>query len=152
MVERKPMSKIIIALTFIVFLNVGFFLVQTAMDKTSQAEGITDHKIIFNYDGSMIKQYDTGNYTLTNDVVGQLPQTESSVSPTTGNTFTDFTTAITGWFLSIPGMKYLVGIVNAVPSFTKYLGAPPEVTFAIGFAWYSITLALIVLLILGKDG
>ena len=146
------MSKVIIALIFVVFLNVGFFLVQTAIDNTSQTEGITSHTKIFNYDGSMIQGYDAGNYTLTNDVVGQLPQTQSSVSPTTGNTFTDFTTAITGWFLSIPGMKYLVGIINAVPNFIKYLGAPPEITFAIGFAWYSITLVLIILIILGKEG
>lgn len=145
------MSKTVSALTFILCLNLMFFLIQTSMDTTANeyTNGTTNK--IFNYDGSMIQQYDAGNYTLNETITTELPAGDSSVSPTTGNIFTDAFTTLKGWLLDIPGMKYFVAIANALPHFLKTIGLPNQFVYAIGFLWHALTIFLIILLFFGEN-
>ena len=135
--------KIISALLFILALNFFLFMTQTGIDKVSEAEGVSASNF-FNYDGSMISDFDSGNYTLEEDVSGDLPSGTGQIEPESGNFFTDTFATMKNWLLETTGLKYLLGIVNAFPNFLKQIGLPPELSFGLGFLWHALTLFLAV--------
>jgi hypothetical protein len=107
--------------------------------------------------GSILAQYDANNCTGTSysisaaNPAGQLPSGESSVSVTTGNVFTDTFTALKNWAInSVPGLNYLVNILNAPVTFLVALGLPSAFSFAVAAIWYGITLFLIIAWFFGK--
>lgn len=93
-----------------------------------------------------------GSYYLTDeDPTTRLPSSESSISPTTGNIFTDSFTAIKNWFLETTGLSYLVQVLSAPSNFLKAIGVPSEISFAFGGLWYLITLFLIIAFFTGRE-
>lgn len=137
--------KTIVALAIMLGINVFLFLGNYAVaDISGQSSGL------INYENDMIGQFDAGNYTLNEDVTSKLPSGEGSISPETGNFFTDTFSAIKNWFVETTGLNYLLGIVNAVPNFLKRF-LDPVLAYAIGFFWHALTIFLIVNFIKGGE-
>lgn len=139
------------AVVVIVAINAMLFLGQAAiLDVNPLAPNF------FQCQGSLIGQYEqtgctTTTYTLNNsNPTAQLPSGETSVSPETGNIFTDSFTGLKTWFLDTTGLSYLINIISAPYNLLMYLGLPGAFTFAIGTLWYSITLFLIVAWLFGR--
>jgi len=74
----------------------------------------------------------------------KLPSTDSSVSVTTGNIFTDTWNAVKNWFLQSTGINYVLGILSAPYNFLKAIMLPNEFVLIIGSLWYMLTLYLII--------
>lgn len=94
----------------------------------------------------------TGTYVL-NDTTptSLLPSGETSVSPTTGNIFTDGFTALKNWLLTSTGLGYVTSILGAPSNFLKMMGLPPVFSFVVGALWYGLTLFLIIAFLIGRD-
>lgn len=135
---------LLFALMIVLALNTIFFLSQTAV--TDINPGGTQ---FFNYGGSMIGNYDQSNYTLPTNPTISVPSTVPSVSPTTGNIFTDAWSASTNWLLDVTEGQYLIDFILAVPNFLKAIGLPAEFTYAVGFMWYLFALTVVILFIRG---
>lgn len=135
--------RIEIAIIIMLVIDVLLFLSQSAVTHIAQEEGViapTFHQ----YQGSVLSQYDVGNYTLTNNVSRLLPSGQGEVVPNTGNFFTDIFSTAKNWFLDLTGVKYFIGVVNAVPNTIKNIGFEPEIAFAIGALWHILTFILII--------
>lgn len=140
--------KIILALGIMLAINVFMFLGQTAVTTIANEEGL-DGTTILNYENSLIGSYDSGNFNLNTST--QLPETTASIDSDNNNFFIDPIGSLKSWFSKAgKGWNYFTAIVNAVPNFLKNIGLPNEISFAIGFFWYSITLFLVVMLIWGR--
>lgn len=125
------MKTLFMALAFVLALNTVLFIAQIAITEINPNSPVN-----FHYAGSVMSDYDSGNYTLREFQAGDLPATETSVSEE-GNFFTDTFSTIKNWLLTnIPGLKYLVAIVNTVPNFLKAVGVDPEIAFAFGYFWH----------------
>jgi len=136
--------KIEAALFFIIAINFMLFLTQTGITKVATSEGLEGSEF-FNYSGSFIGNFDTGNYNLNESVEGILPSGAGQIEPESGNFFTDTFSTIKNWLLQATGVKYLIGIVNAFPNFIKQIGLPLEISFALGFLWHSLTIFLVIM-------
>lgn len=141
--------KIITALGFILAINLFLFWSQLGVNALAEESGVTTTEF-FTYGDSMIADYDTGNYTLDEDVSGVLPSGQGSIEPESGNFFTDTFSTIKNWFLESTGLSYLIGIVNAFPNFLKNIGLPAAMAFGLGFFWHALTIFLIVAFIKGN--
>ena len=144
------MSNLTTGLVFVLLLNVLMFLAQATM---VSIEPTNDH---FNFEGSLLDNFDVGtnnsNRVLdTSDLNNLLPEGEGSVSPTTGNIFTDIFSSTRSWFADKLGLNYLYGIVSAPYNFLKITNLPNAFVFAIGTMWYALTFFLIVAFIFGRD-
>jgi hypothetical protein len=142
--------KVTLALAFILILNLFLWFGQTGVNEIAASEGVVG-TTFYNYEGSLIKSYDTGNYTLNEDVSGELPSGQGSIEPESGNFFTDTFSTIKNWFLETTGLSYLVGIVSAFPNALKSMGLPPVMAFGLGFFWHALTIFLIVAFIKGNQ-
>lgn len=138
------MRGITISLVFVLLLNGLFFWSQLAVNDINP-----NGPQFFNYNGSDIQQYDQGGYSLPTDPTTALPTTVASISATTGNVFTDPWTTIQGWFLSVPGVKYLIAIVNTLPNYLKALGLPVEFAYTVGYMWYVFSIFIVIMFIRG---
>jgi len=140
--------KTVMALAIILCVNMFLFLGnQAVLEVGGGNSGLID------YDNDLIGKFNVGNNTnpqLSEDVVNILPSGEGSISPETGNFFTDTFSAIKNWFVEATGLDYLLGIVNALPNFLKRF-LDPVLAYAIGFLWHALTVFLIVSFIKG-DG
>jgi hypothetical protein len=134
-------------LIFVVVLDAFLFMGQLAVNEINPAGAPQ----FFDLGKSITASQDAGNYTLSDDVLGKLPEGEGAVSPVTGNIFTDVFTSMTSWFKSVPGVGYITAYVNAFPSFLNSLGLPPLFVFIIGSMWHTINIFAIILLIWGRD-
>lgn len=106
----------------------------------------------FNYDGSMISDFDAGNHTLNDENVGDfLPETSGSISPETGNFWTDPIGSIKEWFMDTTGLTYLKNIVSAPFNFLGSLGLPEQARYGLGVIWYAVTIFLLIAFIFGRD-
>lgn len=132
------------ALIFVLALNAFFFWAQTATNDINP--GGTQ---FFNYAGSHIARYDQGNYTLPTDPTTSIPSTVPSISPTTGNIFTDAWSATTNWLYTNTGIGYLIAIVNTVPNFLQAIGLPAAFAYGIGYIWYVFSIMILFLFIRG---
>ena len=139
--------KTVLALAIVLSINVFLFLGQMAVNDINPGQAPQ----FFNADEQLIGDFDAGNYTLNENITDKLPGGEGSVSPTTGNVFTDLFSTMKNWFLESTGLNYLVAIINAVPNFLKIIGLPKEFVFAIGFFWHAITLFLVINFIKGGE-
>ena len=132
-----------IAIVVMVMINIMIFLGQTAITNVAADEGVTG-PVFYDYEDSILKKYDAGGYTLSNNVSSLLPAGQGEVVPNTGNFFTDMFSTVKNWFLDIPGVNYAVGVVTAVPSLISNMGFPDELAFALGALWHVMTLILVV--------
>lgn len=126
-------------------INLLLFLGQTAACDINTA-----CNVFYDTSKNILNTYDAGNNTLDESVINNLPSGEGSVSPTTGNLFTDSPSVLKTWLLNIPGVNILLGVINAVPNLLKGMGLPNYFVFAVGAFWYGLTLFLIVAWIFGK--
>lgn len=133
--------KAVLALLFVLMVNILFFFAQLGM-----ADVNPDAPQLMNYNGSHIQGYDKGNYTLIEFSADELPEPEAQVN-TEGNFFTDIFSSMKNWFLDLPGVSHVVGIVNAVPNFLKAIGLPIEVSYALGYLWHALSVFLVVMFI-----
>lgn len=137
------------ALLFILLLNVSFFMIQlaiadqniTSMNGTDVLEGQVN---FYNYDTSMLKTYDEGNYSLKESLDDEIPDGTKSIDANNNNFFTDTWQTLRGWILEVPGANTIYNIVNALPHFLTAMGMDFEIVFALGFLWHSLTVFLIV--------
>jgi hypothetical protein len=147
------MTNITGALLIVLSVNVILFLAQAGMTDINP----TGTKF-FNCSGTIISEFDTGNcqgelYLINSDYASNnLPEGEESVSPETGNFFTDIFNTAKNWILGVSGVTYLINIVSAPASFLASLGLPSAFVFAIGSLWYGLTFFLVIAWILGKEG
>lgn len=134
------------ALVFVMILNVLMFLGQVAildMNPTGT--------VYYNSNGSLLTSFDKGDNILDSDsAIGSLPEADGSISPTTGNLFTDTFSSIKNWFTKTTGLNYLYGIISAPYNLLKAMHLPTAFCFALGTLWYAVTLFLIVSFFWGK--
>ena len=144
---QHKMNNVVQALMIVVFLNSMIFLTQVSMININP-----DSTIFFEYEGSNIAKFDVsdGDYVLNDDISSELPETGNPVAVSLGsNVFTDLFSTLKNWLLKIPGAKYVLMIVNAVPTYIKYFGFPAEIAFALGTMWHIITFVLVIIFIKG---
>lgn len=140
-------SNLTTALIIILCIDVVLFLGQLAINDINP-EGPQ----FLNYEDSFISDFDAGNYTLEQEnIAGRLPTGESSVSPVTGNVFTDIFTSTKSWFLSATGLGYVLKILGGPVTYLYYIGAPAGFVFSIAVMWFALTLFLIVGFIFGRN-
>ena len=146
------MSNMTTAVVIILSINVIFFLAQAAMTDISQ-----DSTQFYNGTGSVLCSFESSGCTgstyqvNSQDPANVLPSVDASVSPTTGNIFTDTFTSIKNWLLDNSGIGFLLNILGAPVSFMNAIGLPSVVSFAIGAMWYGLTLFLIISWIAGRN-
>lgn len=144
--------KAVSALAIIISINLMLFLVQTSADKTGAEYLEGNSTTFFDYDDSMIGSYDTGNYTLDEDI--NLPSAESGVTDASDTgLITDIFNTMKSWFTDTSigrGASYVANAVNGLPNLLKGMGLPAEFVFAVGFFWHSLTLFLFILLLTGR--
>ena len=91
-----------------------------------------------------------GSYVLNDDPSLSLPETEGSISPTTGNVFTDALSTTKTWLLDSTGLGYFLKLVGGPVPYLASAGLPQAFIFAIGAIWYLVSLFLLILVILGR--
>lgn len=145
------MSNLTVALVFVLTVNALLFLAQASvMDLNPDGEGF------YNAEGSLISNFaennDVNNPVLNKEkIVNSLPEGEATISPETGNLFTDTFSSVKRWFTGLPGINYIYGIVMAPYNMLKAMNLPNAFAFAIGSLWYGVTLFLIVAFFWGKE-
>lgn len=145
------MGSLQTALIFVLFVNVFLWLSQVAVMELNP-----DSSGFYNPEGSLIAGFDsTGdleNPSLDKEgIPANLPTGEGSVSPETGNFFTDLFASIKSWFISTPGISYIYGVVMAPYNMLSAMGVPEAFRFIIGGFWYGLTIFLIVAFFWGRE-
>jgi len=136
------------ALSIILAIDLLFFLSQFAiLDINPYGPQF------YNYNGSILSQYDQGNYTVLDaqNAAEDLPDASSAVTEDTtdSNFITDAYTTIKGWLTGlgdsavIRGTKYVWSILGGPTAYLNIVNAPREFTFAIGTMWYATTFMII---------
>lgn len=137
--------KTIVALAMVLGIDLFLFLGNYAIADISG-----NQTTILDYNNDFMTKFDSGGYVLNETITGSFPSGEGSISPETGNLFTDTFSAIKNWFLQTTGLDYLLAIVNAVPNFLKRF-LDPVLAFALGVFWHALTIFLIVNFIKGGE-
>src|SRR4030042_1674714 len=145
------MGNLTVALVFVLTLNVLLYLGQVA----SYSLNPESSPVFFTNKGTMLETFDKnageGTPTLdTEQTTNVLPSTEGSVSPTTGNFYTDTFSSIKGWFAQKTGIAYIFGILSAPYNVLKSMNLPNEFSYAVGTLWYGTTLFLIIAFFWGR--
>lgn len=129
--------KLFVAISAVLIMCM--FMIDISMTNVAEDEGLTSATDIFDYEGSHIQKFDAGNFTLSEDTAGSLPSGGAglSVEEDTGNVFTDTFSTYRDWILGIPGAKYVLGLVNALPNLLKFIfiGDYAVFAFALGYLW-----------------
>lgn len=145
------MGNLTIALVFVLTLNVLMYMTQVAiLDINPNAPQFWTNE------GTILENFDktggTGEPVIDSDnVMGDLPAGEGSVSPTTGNLFTDVFSSIKRWVAQKTGIAYITGIVLAPYNILKSMGLPNSFVFAMGSLWYGVTFFLVVSFFWGRE-
>lgn len=135
--------KLEMSIVIMLLIDITLFLSQTAMANIAMEEGVVGPSY-YDYQGGVLRQYDAGNYTVPTNVSSLLPSGQGEVVPNTGSFFTDIFSTVKNWFLDLPGVRYVVGVVTAVPNMLQTFGLPPELSFAIGALWHVMTFVLLI--------
>lgn len=145
------MANITKALLIVLSINVVFFLAQVSMFEINP-----DGTRFYNCEGNILSEFELNRcqgdfYLIDSTQVGNLPQSESAVSPEQGNIFTDIFNTAKNWLLSSTGVSYLVGVITAPTSFLTAIGLPAAFVFGIGALWYGMTFFLFIAWLFGRD-
>lgn len=145
------MGNSLTALIFVITVNMLMFIAQISiMELGYDTE-------VFHCKGSLIESFDkskcsSGNYSLDDSGITEtFPETQGSISPTTGNLFTDIFVNIKRFFSETLGLEYVYSIVKAPYSFLGMLNLPSSLSFIIGTFWYAITFFIIVSFMWGRE-
>ena len=110
----------------------------------------------FNTDKNILTKFNTGvngTYDIPSDPGAYLPGGgATSISPDTGNVFTDTFTSIKTWFVDTTGLGWLLAILSG-PKIILQAILPASLqaaAWAITALWYGITLFIIVAFIWGR--
>jgi hypothetical protein len=145
------MSNFTIALVIMLCINAVLFLGQAAVIDINPAGSI-----FFHCEGTSIGSLEANgcanNSMVLNDqsAAAQLPAGTSSVSPTTGNVFTDAPSSMKNWLIDTLGLGYLWNILSAPYSFLKAMMLPQPIVFVLGTLWYGISFFLVIAWIMGR--
>ena len=125
---------------FSVALTMFLFIFQLSATNVASEMG-EDGINFFNYEDSHIKDFDGGNYTLNGDYLDGLPDSNAEVEDDGGNVFTDTFKIVRDWVAKTTGIKYIVGVLNALPNFLKQLFGTEYagVGFALGYLWHILS-------------
>lgn len=118
----------------------------------------------YNCQGSLLGSVEAGQcrgttYALNDtDPASMLPSASTSVSPETGNIFTDAFTGLKNWLIStavsiVPGLGLVIGIVSAPYNFLKAILPGPTYAgfvFVVGGIWYLFSLVVVVAWLFGR--
>lgn len=141
------MTNLTSAVVTVLSLNLILWLGQVAVIELNP-----DASQFFNPEGTPLQRFDAGNYTLNDDdPASVLPVVESSISPETGNIFTDAFTGIKTWMLDVTGLNYVFSILGAPYHFLNAMSLPQAFVFGIGSLWYGISLFLLIAFMFGRD-
>jgi len=144
--------KIVLALATMLAINMFLFLGQVGVTDIASDFGIASGTTLYNYDGSLISDYDTGDYNLTTTTSLDFPDTTASIDTENNNFLIDAIATLKSWGKTAgKGFGYFSNIVNAVPNFLKAIGLPQPISFALGFFWNALSLFLVVMLIWGRQ-
>lgn len=136
------MDSLEFGLLVVISINVMLVMGQISAEKINPgfAGSLVDCK------NSPMGQYGnctTGHYSIDTSAPS-LPTSATSVDATTGGVFTDLYNTVKNWFGSIPGVKFVTGLVGAPASFLKGMNLDPDFANLIGGAWWVITTMMIV--------
>jgi len=131
-------------------LSVVLFMFQSSIAQLGAEEGIdgiTD--INFDYNSSAVSTFDSGGYTINGtieDAINSIQAEETEVGADEGNWFTDTFKTIKNWLLETTGVKFILGVLNAVPNFiSSMFGETYAIySFGINVIWYVATIFSIV--------
>lgn len=147
------MSNILTALIIVISINVMLMLSQAAVLEVNP-----NAQVFYHGNGSIVCNFETNNcaggtYQLNDqNPSAQLPSGTGSVSPTTGNLFTDSYTTLKNFFIGVgTGITYLFAILGGPYYFLSILGLPTVITFALGGLWYGITVLLVIAFLMGRN-
>lgn len=145
------MGNLTVAAMFVIVLNVFMFLGQVAVLELNEDAGM-----YFTNEGTLLDNFDSnsgeGEPVLdTGGTIDSLPSGAESVSPTTGNVFTDTFSSIKDWMLKSTGLAYLFSILAAPYNILKSMNLPNNFVYAMGTLWYAITFILVLAFIFGRD-
>jgi len=143
------MREIGVALLFIMAVNLFLFSAQMSMDEMATLSGETVTTNFYNYNGSVLQNFDSGDYVVTQNVTGELPTGTGDIETDSGNIFTDTFVILREWFTGTTGGKFITAIVSAFPNTIKQLGLPVELAFALGALWHAVTLLLVIMFLRG---
>lgn len=142
------MGNLTTAFVFVLSINLIMFLAQASVDHLSPESSFD----LYNTQGGIIDEYvNTKDIDTINPADG-LPETGVGVDENTGSTFLDPIGTIKKWFIKTLGLVY-----NVVKAPFNFLDAifPEEAddyVQAIGWFWYIISLAVVIVFILrGND-
>jgi len=143
--------KILTVLAFILALNFYLFASQLAVTNSSIEENIPTIIKFYNYENSLLSDYDNGSMTLNQNINSELPTAGGQIdtSDPNSNIFVDTFTAVYDWFSQSTGITYLKGIVTSFPNLLKGMGLPEEIAFGLGAIWHAITVFLIIAVLRG---
>ena len=150
------MGNLTVAMVFVLVLNVLMWTCQASimqLNTVNPTVFYTDE----NKQGSLIGEFDknagTGNDPIldTDNLNNQLPSSEGSISPTTGNIFVDIFTSVKNWFVDTTHLDFVYNILSAPYHILKAMHLPEELSFTFGTLWYALTLFLVVSFLWGRD-
>jgi hypothetical protein len=142
------MGNLTTAMTFVMVLNVLMWFSQVATLEINP----TGTAFYNNNDSLMCDFGDCSQYVIDEEgVTEKLPTGEGSISPTTGNLFTDIFSSITGWLGSVTGVKYLKEIISAPYKILLAMRVPQAFAFGCGVLWYGISLFVVLGFIFGRE-
>lgn len=152
------MANITTSMLICLAINLMLFMGQMAINEVSAANDLGTPQSLLNCKGTLFAEADeAGCQNVSNLNVNSvnasetLPSTVSSISPTTGNVFTDSWATIKSWFGSVTGIGYFTAFVSAVPNFLKSLGLPQAFVFGVGALWYLLNIFLIIIFLRGGN-
>lgn len=144
------MGNMTTALVFIMTLNVLMWFSQLAVLNMEPAA-----PEFYHCSGSMMESIDknkcTGTPELDDSKLGnELPSSQASISPSTGNLFVDIFSSVKTWILDTLGVKYLISMLMAPYNMLKPAFGQ-EIAFGIGALWYAVTFVVIIAFLWGRD-
>lgn len=143
-------TNVTMALIFVMTLNTFMFLSQIA---TTELNPLGPE--FYHCEGSMLESFgncdNNGSFINDTELLGQLPGSQGTIGPTDNNVFLDMFASVKNWFITLPGINYLYGMVKAPYNILKALNLPVDFVYALGTLWYAISLFLVISFIWGRD-
>lgn len=135
-------SNLTMGLVLVLCINAVFLMANYGVNEyTESSFGATD----------LLDRY--GNRTtgtLNEFNADALPESEDSVSPETGNVFTDMFRTAKSWVLKSTGAGYIIDFLSAPVDLLRSVGLGAQLIFIIGALWYGIFVFLIVSWLLNR--
>lgn len=143
------MGNLLTATIVIVLVNVLMWFTSIAMMDINP-----NGDQCFSLDGSIIGEQvakTSSNYIINGSFIDDLPGAEGTISPSSGNVFTDIFNNILGWLKSAPGIKYIYGVVASPYNILKCTGLPELFIVGLGTLWYLLSFLVLISYLWGRE-